>query len=200
MTTEVSRSPEHPIADFFIKRWSPRSFSGAPLDQNTLFRLFEAARWAPSAYNSQPWRFVYSLRESPSWSRFLGLLSEKNQRWAANASALVFLVSKTLLRSNDGQEATPLTTHSFDAGAAWASLAFQAEHLGLKVHAIGGFDRDRAKDLLEVPDDYKIEIVIAIGYQSSPDQLPDDLRARELPSQRHPLALLVAEERFRFTE
>lgn len=200
MTAVFSRSPEHPVADLFVKRWSPRAFSGEPIDQPTLFSLFEAARWAPSAYNAQPWRFVYALRESPAWPRFLDLLSEKNRRWAANASALVFLLSQTVLRTNGEQEPTPLPTHSFDAGAAWASLAFQAEHLGLRVHAIGGFDRDRARDLLEVPDDYKIEIVIAIGHQSSPDQLPEDLRAREQPSQRNPLTRLVAEGRFSFAD
>src|SRR5690606_36432816 len=107
MSTQFSRAPEHPVADLFIKRWSPRAFSGAPLDRTSVFSLFEAARWAPSANNAQPRRFIYSLRDSPTWPSFLNLLNDKNRQWAANASALVVLISKTTYRRKGASSRIP---------------------------------------------------------------------------------------------
>ena len=194
------RSPDHDIAPLFINRWSPRALSGDAIEQAELFALFEAARWAPSANNSQPWRFIYALKSSPSWPQFFDLLNENNQRWAVNASALIVLVSKTTHLRKDAAEASPLYSHSFDAGAAWASLAFQAEHAGWRTHAIGGFDKVKAKEALRVPDGYRIEVAIAIGKQAERSSLPLELQEREQPSSRKPVHQFVAEGRFKFED
>jgi nitroreductase len=191
------RNPSHPINPLFIERWSPRSFREGEVTPQQLNTLFEAARWAPSAFNAQPWRFIYALKGSAAWQDFVGLLVEANQRWAANASALVFVVSKTTFQA-PGKEPVPFGSHAFDTGAAWASLALQAKHDGLATHAMGGFDRVRARELLGVPQGYEFQAAVAIGHQGPADALPDDLRARELPSQREPLERLVADGRFSF--
>jgi nitroreductase len=194
------RSAEFAIDPIFIDRWSPRAFTGETIDENTLFTLFEAARWAPSAGNSQPWRFIYALKDSANWPSFFGLLNENNQRWAANASALVVLVSKTTHVRSGETEPSPLRNHSFDSGAAWANLALQALHSGWRTHAMGGFNRDKARDVLSVPQGYNVEVAIAIGRQAQLSSLPPDLQEREQPNQRRPLGKFVAEGRFAFAE
>lgn len=194
------RQSEYDIAPQFTGRWSPRAFTGEPIDEATLFSLFEAARWAPSANNSQPWRFVYARNGSPSWPLLFGLLNENNQKWAARASALVVLVSKTTHVRQGETEPSHLRNHSFDSGAAWASLAFQALHAGLRTHAIGGFNRDRAREVLGVPEGYSVEVAIAIGRQAERSSLPPELLEREQPNQRKPLGKLIAEGRFEFAE
>lgn len=192
------RYSDHAIHPLFLKRWSPRAFTGEAIDQATLDSLFEAARWAPSANNSQPWRFIYAHNGSAHWQALLELLNENNRRWAAQASVLILLLSKTSHLRPGASAATPLRNHSLDAGAAWAHLALQAEHAGWCSHAIGGFDRDKARALLGVPADYQVEIAIAIGKQAERDRLPIELQAREQPTPRDPLSGLVAEGRFSF--
>jgi nitroreductase len=196
----TTRNAEFGIDPIFTNRWSPRAFTGEAIDERTLFTLFEAARWAPSANNSQPWRFIYCLKDSSKWPDFLGLLSNTNRRWAANASALVVLVSKTTHIRNGDAEPTPLRSHSFDSGAAWALLALQALHSGWRTHAMGGFNRDLAREVLSVPEGYNVEVAIAIGRQAQHGSLPPDLQERERPSQRKPLGKFVAEGRFAFVE
>lgn len=194
-----ARSSEHPIHPVFLQRWSPRAFSEQAISLEQLNSLFEAARWAPSAFNAQPWRFIYALKDSPEWAGFLDLLLPFNQRWAANASALVFIISKTTFQAPGKDSAAPLPSHAFDAGAAWANLALQAQHAGLTTHAMSGFDSERARTLLAVPADYAIQAAVAIGYQAPRENLPEDLQSRELPSQRHALSQLVAQGRFQFS-
>lgn len=200
MTAIAHRIPEHEINPLFTGRWSPRAFTGETIDPTTLLSLFEAARWSPSANNSQPWRFVYALNGSAYWPTFFDLLNDGNRTWAANASVLVILLSKTSHFRKGASQATPLRSHSLDTGAAWASLAFQAEYLGWRTHAIGGFDKDKARQVLAIPDGYHVEVAIAIGKQAQRDSLPTDLQAREQPSQRKPLHEIVAEGRFAFDE
>jgi nitroreductase len=198
MTT--TRKSEFAIDPIFINRWSPRAFTGEAIDESALFTLFEAARWAPSANNSQPWRFIYALRDSAAWPVFFELLNDNNRRWAANASVLVVLVSKTThVRSGD-TEPSHLRNHSFDSGAAWANLALQALHSGWRTHAIGGFNRERAHEVLGVPEGYSVEVAIAIGRQAEHASLPPDLQEREHPNQRKPIGKFVAEGRFAFTD
>jgi len=194
----MSRTPEHPIHELFTSRWSPRSFTGEALDDASLLSFFEAARWAPSARNSQPWRFIYAKNDSPRWAEFIALLNEQNQVWARNASALVVLISKTHHIPPGGGEAVPANNHAFDAGAAWANLALQAALQGWHTHAIGGYDKAKARELLQVPEGYALQIAIAIGKLGEKEALPQPLQEREKPSQRLPLAELVAEERFGF--
>jgi len=116
----TSRIPEYPIDPLFLERWSPRAFDGSPLPEADLQAMFEAARWAPSAFNSQPWHFLYARRGDANWARFLSLLIPWNQSWAHSASVLVYIVSDTLpMTDRKTGEPAPSTTHSFDAGAAW---------------------------------------------------------------------------------
>ncbi len=146
-------------------------------------RLFEAARWAPSTYNEQEWRFLYAPKDSPHWDAFFNLLVEANQRWCGNAAVLVVVVSHTVLSRNG----KPNPVHSFDAGAAFENLALQGCAMGLVVHGMAGFDRARARTTLNVPDDYDVEAMIAIGHPGDPDDLPEALREGEQPSGRKPV-------------
>lgn len=186
------RATEHPIDDVFTRRWSPRAFDSSPLQESELFRLFEAARWAPSAFNVQPWRFLYALRGSPDWERFLEILVPFNRSWAANSGAIVFILSDRYMREEDGTPREELYSHAFDTGAAWGQLALQAVHDGLHTHGITGLDFEMAYRELRVPPDFRIEMALAVGRTGNPAEcLPDFLREREVPSGRKPLDELV---------
>lgn len=189
--TASPRIADYPIDPDILARWSPRAFDGSPLDESTLFSLFEAARWAPSAYNAQPWRFVYGLRGTAQWEALLDTLLPFNAGWAQQASALVYILSDTLITPPGAQEAVPSGTHSFDAGAAWGLLALQAAKLGLHTHAMAGFDRGRAAQALGTGTRFHIEAAIAIGRRGDSTGLPEPLRAREAPSPRLPLTELA---------
>jgi len=182
MTTE--RASDHPIEPLFLKRWSPRAFDASDMPIDDLLSTLEAARWAPSAYNVQPWRFLYARRGDAHWNLFVGILNDFNRSWAEHASALVVVVSNTLMTDEaDGAKRT-FPSHSFDTGAAWAHLALQATALGYQAHAMAGIDFDHARTVLKVPDSYAIEIAVAIGTTANPKQLPEPLQAREQPSDR----------------
>ena len=187
-----SRHSDYPVDPLFLERWSPRAFDGAPIPEEDLLTMFEAARWAPSAFNSQPARFLYARREGPDWDRFLGLLIPWNQSWAQSASVLVFILSDTLPQVDKATgEPAPSRSHSFDAGAAWACLALQATRLGYHAHGMTGADFERARVELGVPDRYRLEAAAAIGRIGDLAILPEKLRAREFPSGRKPLGELV---------
>jgi nitroreductase len=181
----------HPI---FTQRWSPRAFTGEEIPDPILFSAFEAARWAPSGSNVQPWRFLYSKRGSPTWETFFNLLNPNNRKWAEKASALVLFVSKKLVSRNG--EITLSKSHSFDTGAAWENFALQALLSGWHTHGIGGFDREKARVDLKVPEDFHIEAVVAIGRQGDKADLPPELREREAPNARQPIEELVFEGGF----
>lgn len=178
----TARQPDWEIDPLFLLRWSRRSFTGAHVPPDVLMALFEAARWAPSARNAQPWRLLYARRDTPNWPVFLELVYERNRIWARHAGALVLLVSQSSI-IEDGTP-TAWRTHAFDAGAAWAHLALQAERLGWNVRAMGGFDRDRAAITLKLPDHHEAQIMIAIGRAGSAETLPDHLRSLEQPTTR----------------
>lgn len=192
----LPRIPDHTIEALFYERWSPRAFTGEEISVETLMGLFEAARWAPSAMNVQPWRFVFARRGTPAFERFLATLVPANQLWASKASALVAVVSHELMALPGNDELVRSASHSFDAGAAWAQLALQAHLWGWSTHAIGGFDRDKAHDALSVPADHRVEIFVAIGRQGDASALPDWAKAREKPNDRRSLAELVREGSF----
>lgn len=183
------RQADHPIDPLFLERWSPRAFDGSAMPEADLLTMFEAARWAPSAFNGQPWRFVYAHRGDAEWERFLGLLIPFNQDWAKSASVLVFILSDRMIAAKSGDQVSH--SHSFDAGAAWASLALQATRLGYFAHAMSGVEFDRAQAELAVPERFRIEAAVAIGRAGDPASLPEKLRARETPSSRKPLADFV---------
>ncbi|NKF21728.1 nitroreductase family protein [Solimonas marina] len=192
-TTANHRSADHPIDLVFLERWSPRAFAPDAITQDELMTLFEAARWAPSSYNSQPWRFVYARRDTPHWARLLGVLNEFNQSWAQHAAAIAVIASKKTMALPGKSDEVPSHSHSFDAGAAWASLALQAAKLGWQAHGMVGIDFARAASELKIPDSYRIEAAFAIGKPGDKSQLPEALQARETPSPREPLAKTVFE-------
>jgi nitroreductase len=196
MTKANSRSADHPIETFFLERWSPRAFTGAAIPDADLQTIFEAARWAPSSSNRQPWRFLYAKRETPAFAKFLGLLSETNQSWAKNASVLAIALSKTTFTPTGKVEAVANRSHSFDTGAAWGYIALQAWRSGYAAHGMGGFDVPRTAVELNVPDDYRVEVAIAIGRVGDKSLLPDALRQRETPSSRNPQTDFVFEGGF----
>lgn len=189
----TNRHSEHPINPIILNRWSPRAMSGEVLSDDELMPLFEAARWAPSSYNAQPWRFIYAKRNSEYWDRLFGLMVEFNQSWAKNAAVLIVIVSRKVFDFN-GQ---PARTHSFDTGAAWENLALEAEVRGFVTHGMEGFDYDKAHKVLEVPDDYDVEAMIAIGKKGQKEVLPVGLQEKETPSDRKPLKDIIMEGKFR---
>lgn len=199
MASHSHRIPEFTVEPVFHERWSPRAFTPEQLDDGTLFSLFEAARWAPSANNSQPWRFIYARNGGKGWEELFSLLNPNNKRWAGRASVFVLILSKKL-HAREGGEPAPLRNHSFDTGAAWASLAFQAHYTGLKTHAIGGFDREAARKVLNIPDHYNVEVLVAIGRQGEASLLPPDFHDREKPNGRKSVRELTAEGEFSFSE
>ena len=192
------RTPAHPIDELFHARWSPRAFTGEEIPESTLMELFEAARWAPSAMNGQPWRFVYARRGTPAFERFVSVLAPANQAWAVRASALIAVVSAKTMRVAGKDEPVPSPSHAFDAGAAWMQLALQGHLRGWKTHAMGGFDRGRARQALSIPDDHELQAFIAVGRQGDPSILPDWAKARETPNGRKPITELVREGSFGF--
>lgn len=187
----MTRVAQHPIEPMFLERWSPRAMSGEPLVHAELHRLFEAARWAPSSGNGQPWRFLYALAGTASFATFLDLLVPGNRAWCGKAGALVVIVSKTL-RDNG----SPAKTHSFDAGAAWMSLALQGSRMGLVVHGMEGFDYDAARAQLGVPNDHAVEAMVALGKPGRVEDLPEPYRPREVPSDRRPIESFAFEGAF----
>lgn len=187
----TARTSDYPIAPAFLERWSPRAFGPRPVTREQVLTMLEAARWAPSGSNLQPWRFIYALKGTPEFDTLLSLLVPFNQGWAYQAGALVFIASVTTF---DGTR--PIATHSFDAGSAFMSMTLQAHSMGLIVHGMGGIEFDKAPQALGLPSSLKLEAAAAIGYQGDAATLPEALRERETPSQRQPLSAMVFEGRF----
>lgn len=191
------READHPIDPLFLERWSPRAFDGSEIPDEDLLTIFEAARWAPSAFNSQPWRFLYAKNGDPDWEAFLAGLIPWNQAWARSASVLVYILSDTLPFTDKASgEPAPSRTHGYDAGAAWVSLALQATRLGYQAHGMSGVEFDRVQETLAVPPRYRIEAAAVIGRIGDPATLPEKLRARETPSGRRPLGESLFRGRF----
>ena len=189
---EKTRKSAYGVNHMILNRWSPRSFSGEDISDQDLFALFEAARWAPSSYNNQPWRFIYAKRNSKHWDTILNLLVDFNKQWCANASALVVIISKKTFDYNG----KPSVTHQFDSGAAWENLALQATSQGLITHAMQGFDYERARKDLAIPDEYDVMAMVAIGKKGAKEKLSPELQQREAPSDRKPLSEIVMEGKF----
>ena len=147
--------------------------SGEPITHDELLQLFEAARWAPSSGNSQPWRMLYAHRDSAALAHVLRPAAPGNQTWCVNAAVLVVFVSQTMPR----RHRPPLPTHSYDTGSAWMSLACQGWISGYVVHGMAGFDYDRARTELGVPDDFHVDAMCAIGRPGPLENLPESFRA-----------------------
>ena len=188
-----NRDVNHNVDPLFPNRWSPRAMSGEDLTEEELMTLFEAARWAPSSYNNQPWRFIYAKRNTAHWDTFFNLLVEGNQTWAKNASVLIVLISKNTFDHNG----KPATTHTLDAGAAWENLALQGTIRKLVVHGMQGFDYDKARDALKIPEEYTVEMMIAVGKQGHKETLPEPMQKGETPNDRKPISDIVMEGSFK---
>jgi nitroreductase len=167
--------------------------TGEELDDDIIMSLFEAARWAPSSYNNQPWRFIYAKRNTAHWDKLFNLLAEPNKVWTKNAAVLVVVIATKNFEHNEKYS----ITHQFDAGAAWENLALEASSRGLVVHGMQGFDYERARADLEIPDNFDVMAMIAIGRRGPKENLPSQLQEREQPNDRKPLAEIVMEGQFR---
>ncbi len=187
------RKADFAIEPLLLDRWSPRAMSGEEISHEELMRLFEAARWAPSSFNTQQWRALYALRGTAYWQTFYDLLVDANKAWAKNAAALVVFISRKTFDHND----EPSVTHSYDCGAAWENFALQGFHQGLVVHGMQGFDYDRARKELKIPDEFQIEAMAAVGRPSSKEVLSEKLQARESPNDRRKVSESVFEGPFR---
>lgn len=183
-------APAHCSIDpLLANRWSPRAFADRPVEPAKLLQLFEAARWAASCFNDQPWNYMVATRDdAASFEKILACLAGANHAWAKSAPVLAISVARTKFK-HDGS----LNRHAqHDVGAASASLALQAESLGLAVHQMGGFDANRARETFHIPADHEPMAAIAIGYPGDPASLPEKYRDRELaPRSRRPISDFV---------
>lgn len=192
-----TRQAEHPVAEFFPARWSPRAFTNEAMSEQELLTILEAARWAPSAFNAQPWRFVYTLRGDAAWDAVLGALLPFNQSWAKEAAALVVVASQTQMVPPGKTEAVDNGTHAFDAGAAWGYLALQAHISGFATHGMAGFDKQVMAKAINLPEGYVLHAVVAVGKQGDASALPEALQAREVPSPRQPVSAIALHGEFK---
>ncbi|WP_028548594.1 nitroreductase family protein [Paenibacillus sp. UNC451MF] len=181
------RKSEYPVNPVFLNRWSPRAYSNQKVSDADLLTVLEAARWAPSSFNDQPWRFIVAKTDE-QLAVFHQFLNEFNRSWANKAPVLVLIASDKTRANGDANPA-----HTFDAGTAWGYLALQAKLLGLATHAIGGFDKAQARTLLNVPDEFDLHAVVTIGYQGDASLLPEPLQQREVPNERRPLQEIIFE-------
>lgn len=186
------RHADFEIDPIFLNRWSPRAFSSEAIPDETLARIFEAARWAPSSFNEQPWRYIVA-KSAEDRARFIGFLMEANQAWAKDAPVLIAVISKKTFSHNN----SPNSVSQFDAGCGWGYLALGAAQNNLITHGMAGFDRDKAREVLGIPDDFDILAIIALGKHGDPSQLPEAVREREVPSGRRPQSESMMEGKFR---
>jgi nitroreductase len=178
---------DYPINSLILNRWSPRGMTGEPLSDEELMPLFEAARWAPSAYNEQPWRFIYAKRDTPEWEPLFNLLVDFNKGWCKDAACLVLFISRKTFEKNG----KPSPTHEFDTGSAWENLCLEATHQGLVAHGMSGFDYSIARKTLKIPDDYDVLAMCAIGKKD------EEKQKAEKPSTRKPLKELLMNGSFK---
>ncbi|MFC0211150.1 nitroreductase family protein [Paenibacillus chartarius] len=184
------RRADHPVDGVFINRWSPRSFEAKPVSDDVLYTVLEAARWAPSGSNGQPWRFIVA-KTNEQKAKFASFIKPGNRAWTDHAPVLILIASSKL---RDNGEPSP--SHAFDAGAAWASIALQAHLLGLATRAVGGYEKDQAREVLNVPEHVELHAIVALGYRGAREALPEALQEKELPSGRRPLRESIIEGSF----
>lgn len=190
---EITRRATHPINPLILNRWSPRSMTGEELKNEDIMSLFEAARWAPSSFNNQPWRFIYAKRNTEHWDRLFNLLAEGNKTWAKNSALLVVVISRKNFEYNE----EPARTHQFDAGFAWGNLALEAYSRGIVAHGMQGFDYEKARVDLGIPTDFEVMAMIAIGKKGPKEILPPELQEKEKLSDRKPLKDIIMEGIYR---
>jgi nitroreductase len=190
--TEIMQKPattDSPIHDLVRNRWSPRAFADKPIPPDVLRSLFEAARWAPSSNNEQPWSFLVASRDDQeNFAKMLSVLVEFNSGWAKNASVLALAVAELSFAKNNA----PNRNAQYDTGAATAWLSVEATARGLFVHQMAGFDPEKARQVFAIPAGWDPLAALAIGYPGDPGSLPQRLQERELaPRTRKPLSEIV---------
>jgi nitroreductase len=192
--TRPPHDVQYPIHDLLRRRWSPRAFADRRVERDKLQSVLEAARWAPSSFNGQPWSFMVATKDDPAeFQRMLACLVPFNQQWASSAAVLMISVARITFEHNN----QPNRHAWYDTGAAVAMMAVQATYEGLHVHQMAGFDPDAARRTYEIPASAEPVSVIAMGYLGDPSGLPDDLRKKELaPGQRKPTSDFVFEGRW----
>jgi nitroreductase len=178
----------YPIHDLLKNRWSPRAFSDRAVEKEHLLSLFEAARWAPSGGNQQPWAFIITTSTDPEpYAKLVATLGERNQAWAKHAPVLVLAIAVS-----EREPGKPNAYAGYDLGQAVAHLTVQASALGLVIHQMAGFDRQKAREAFDLPQGCDPLTVFTIGYPAELDSLPEEIRTRELaPRSRKPLSEFV---------
>ena len=180
---------DHPVHDFIVARWSPRAFSGKPVAPGVLRSLLEAARWAASSYNDQPWSYLVATKDDEkNFAKMLSVLMDMNAAWAKQAPVLAISVARKTFKHNDAPNRVAL----HDVGAANAQLTMEATSRGLVVHQMAGFHQDKARELFGIPEGWEPVSALAIGYPGDPETLPEQLRKTEMaPRTRKPLSEFV---------
>lgn len=185
------RNPNHDIDPIFVNRFSPRALERDMSDED-LMAMFEAARWAPSSYNNQSWRFMYATHEDSEWETFEGIMNDFNASWASKGYALVLVASKTTFDHN-GEDSI---THSFDTGAAWENFALEAARRGLVAHGMQGIDYEKAREELDIPEGFEVEMMIAVGSEGDESQLDEDMQVE--PNGRKEMSEIISKGSFDF--
>jgi nitroreductase len=182
-------TPDHPVHDFILERWSPRAFSPKPVAHDVLRSLFEAARWAASSFNDQPWSYLVATKDdAENFSKMVSVLMDSNAVWAKDAPVLAISVARRTFKHNGAPNRVAL----HDVGAANAQLTMEATSRGLLVHQMGGFHQDKAREVFGIPEGWEPVSAMAIGYPGDPQTLPEKLRASEAaPRTRKPLSEFV---------
>ncbi len=184
-------STENPVHKVILERWSARSFSDKPIEQQELDTIFEAASWAPSSMNEQPWMYVYAVKGTPMFDKMADTLMAGNQPWAKNAAVLI----ASLARKNHANNGMTNKYNWYDTGSANQNLLLQAASIGILGHVMGGFHRAQAEELLDLPEEIELVCFIALGYNAPADDLEEPFRSRELtPRNRNPISAFVFEE------
>jgi nitroreductase len=189
---KLKHAPHVPgVLEIVLQRWSPRAFSDREVSPHDLKKLFEAARWASSSFNEQPWRFFVGRRGDRTYQKIFDSLMEFNQAWAKSAPVLILSIGKTTFSNNN----SPNRFGLHDTGAATQTLALQAVALGMRAHSMGGFDTAKVREAFAIPSDYEIGAVTAVGYRGDPATLPGQVRERELePRTRKPVEEIALAE------
>lgn len=172
-------------------RWSPRAFSSEKVDVEDIKAIIEAARYAPSCFNDQPWRFIIAYKQK-ELEVMRSLLVDSNRVWADKAPVLLAIAARKFFSSNGKEN----FWHSFDAGTAWGYLSLEAQRRGLITHAMGGFKRKASAEMLGIPENYEILTIIAVGKYGNPNELPQELQVRDIPGTRVPIDDIISFGKF----